>query len=253
MKILLHPKYHHPKIEIIETMGGLTGREVTLLEEFLYACLDKGKYYVLIDFGLVKIIDGRGTAVLEYFVNRHMHLRLFNIRPGIQGMLRMLGKEGFVKTYNEIDSDVAVFLFEKEISENKHTAKSSARGRRHTRVNTFFPNEFKHHSNHSEEIEGKANVLNISEAGLFANQIIAFNLKTGKIVNAPDLAERELHAIKFSLNGSLKLIETKGRCIWQKRKGKDLCIGIRFNGMSKVHKDMIRNYIYESIQSKDKP
>ena len=118
MKILLHPKYHHPKIEVIETMGGLTGRKVTLLEEFLYACLDKGKCHVLIDFGLVKIIDRPGTAVLEYFVSRHMHLRLFNIRPGIQGMLRMLGKEGFVKTYNEIDSDVAVSLFEKEISEN---------------------------------------------------------------------------------------------------------------------------------------
>jgi c-di-GMP-binding flagellar brake protein YcgR len=131
--------------------------------------------------------------------------------------------------------------------------KAAPGGRRHPRVNTFFPNEFKHHSNHSEEIEGKANVLNISEAGLFANQIIAFNLETGKIVNEPDLAERELHAIKFSLNGSLKLIETKGRCIWQKRKGKDLCIGIRFKDMSKVHKDMIRNYVYESIQSKDKP
>jgi hypothetical protein len=44
LKILLHPKYHHPKIEIIETMGELTGRKATLLEEFLYTCLDKGKY-----------------------------------------------------------------------------------------------------------------------------------------------------------------------------------------------------------------
>ena len=102
MKILLHPKYHHPKIEVIETLGELTGGKATLLEEFLYACLDKGKCHVLIDFGLVKIIDRPGTAVLEYFVSRHMHLRLFNIRPGIRGMIRMLGKEGFVKTYNEI-------------------------------------------------------------------------------------------------------------------------------------------------------
>ena len=247
MKILLHPKYHHPKIEIIETMGELTDRGAILLEEFLYTCLDKGRCHVLIDFGLVKIIDGLGTAVLEYFVNRHMHIRLFNIRPGIREMLRMLGKEGFVKTYNEIDIDVVVSLFEKEISEEKHTARSGTRGRHHPRVNTFFPNEFKHHSSHSEEIEGKANVLNISEAGLFANQIIAFNLKTGKIVNEPELAGRELHAIKFSLNGSLKLIEAKGRCIWQTRKGKDLCIGIRFKDMSKVHKDVIRNYVYETI------
>ncbi len=109
-------------------MGELTGGKATLLKKFLFTCLDKGKCHVLIDFGLEKIIDRPGTAVLEYFVNRHMHLRLFNIRPGIRGMLRMLGKERFVKTYNEIDSDVAVSLFEKEISEDKHTAKSSARG-----------------------------------------------------------------------------------------------------------------------------
>lgn len=251
MRILPNYKYH-PKIEIIEIMGELTGRGAIRLEEFLYNCLDKDKCYVLIDLGLVKRIDGMGIAVLEYFVKRGMHIRLFNIRPLIRDMIKVSGKEDFLDTYKEKDCDISVSLFEKEISEEKDRAKDGIIRRRHPRVNTSFPKEFHYHSGHNGKIHGKAHILNLSESGIFADRIITINTKTGGIVNDPKIAGRELHELRFELNGSSKLIETSGECVWEAKKFERLCAGIRFKDIGQDHKEMIRDYVYESIQSKDK-
>jgi len=84
-----------------------------------------------------------------------------------------------------------------------------------------------------------------------ADRIIAFNLETGKVVSKPEIAGCEIHDIKFSLDGTSKLIETKGKCIWQAGNGRNICAGVRFKGMSKVYKDSIRDYVYDSYQSEN--
>jgi anti-anti-sigma regulatory factor len=250
MKIFTH-HIAHSKIEIVEISNGLTGRGALQLEEFFCACLDEGKSHILINVENMKRIDGLGIYVLEYFLKRGMQIRLFNVDTEIQTMLDLSGKSNIIKPYNETDTDKALSLFEKEILKKKDKVSRGVMGRRYSRVNTSFSKEFKYHSGLNGEIEGKANVLNLSEGGIFANKIIAFNLKTGEIVNEPELAGRELDVIKFSLNGSSKVIEAKGKCVWQAKKNSRVCVGIKFKGLGKVYKDRIIEHINEVLQFKD--
>ncbi len=251
MKIFAHHR-DHSKIEIVEISNGLTGREALDLEKFFYTCLDEGNHYILINLENIKKIDGLGFHVLEYFLKRGMQIRIFNVETDIQTMLDLSGKRSIIKLYNETDTDMAVSLFENEMLKIKDKASLGVTGRCHTRINTSFAKEFKYHTASSnEEIEGKASILNLSEGGLFANKIIAYNLKTGEIVNEPELAGRELHVIKFSLNGSFKLIEAKGRCVWQARKNSRVCVGIKFKNLGNVYKDRIKEHINEAFQYTD--
>jgi anti-anti-sigma regulatory factor len=241
MKIITHRR-DHSKIEIVEISNGLTGREALDLEEFLYTCLDEGNHYILINLENIKKIDGLGFHILEYFLKRGIQIRIFNVEIDIQTMMDLSGKRNIIKPYNETDTDKALSLFEKEILKIKDKASLGVTGRRHTRINTSFAKEFKYHSSSNEEIEGKASILNLSEGGLFANRIRTFNLNTGKTLDEPQIAGRELHYIKFSLNGTSKLIEAKGRCIWQTRKNTRICVGIQFRNLGKVYKDRITEY-----------
>ncbi len=250
MKLFSH-HIAHSKIEIVEISNGLTGRGALQLEEFFCACLDEGKSHILINVENMKRIDGLGIYVLEYFLKRGMQIRIFNLETEIQTMLDLSGKQNIIKSYNETETDKAVSLFEKEILRERDKVSRGILGRRYSRVNTSFSKEFKYHSGHNGEIEGKASILNLSEGGLFANKIIAYNLQTGEIVNEPELAGRELDVIKFSLNGSSKVIEANGHCIWQTRKNSRVCVGIQFKNLSKVYKDMIKNYVNEVLQFKD--
>lgn len=250
MKIFAHHR-DHSKIEIVEISNGLTGREALDLEEFLYTCLDEGNHYILINLENIKKIDGLGFHILEYFLKRGIQIRIFNVETDIQTMLDLSGKRNIIKPYNETDTEKAVSLFEKEILKIKDKASLGVTGRRHTRINTSFAKEFKYHSSSNEEIEGKASILNLSEGGLFANRIRTFNLNTGKTLDEPQIAGRELHYIKFSLNGTSELIEAKGHCIWQTRKNSRVCVGIQFKSLGKVYKDRIKEHINEALQPKD--
>ena len=241
MKIFAHHR-DRSKIEIVEISNGLTGREALELEEFLYTCLDEGYHYILINLENIKKIDGLGFHILESFIKRGMQIRIFNVETDIQAMLDLSGKRNIIKLYNETDTDKAVSLFEKEILEKKDKASRGVTGRRYTRINTSFANEFKYHSDPDEEIEGKASILNLSEGGLFANRIRTFNLNTGKTLDEPQIAGRELHYIKFSLNGTSKSIEAKGHCIWQTGRNSRICVGIQFENLGKVYKDRIMEY-----------
>ncbi len=241
MKIFAHRR-KNSNIEIVEILNGLTGREALQLEEFLYTCLDKGKHYILINLENIRKIDGLGFHILEYFLKRGIQIRIFNVETDIQTMLDLSGKRNVIKPYNETDTDKAVSLFEKEILEKKDKASLGITGRHHTRINASFTNEFKYYSSSNEEIEGKANILNLSEGGLFVNRIRTFNLNTGKTLDEPQIAGRELHYIKFSLNGTSRFIEAKGHCIWQNKHNSRICIGIQFKNLGKVYKDMIMEH-----------
>ena len=167
-------------------------------------------------------------------------------------MLKMAGKQNIIKSYNEKRIDIAVSLFEKGILRERDKVRRGVLGRRHPRINTsVFAKEFKYYSDSNGEIEGKASILNLSEGGLFANRIRTFNLNTGKTLDDPQIAGCELHYMKFSLNGSSKLVEAKGHCIWQTKKNSRVCIGVRFKRLGKVYKDMIKNHVNEVLQSKD--
>ncbi len=241
-------RLHNSKIEIIEISDELTGRGALRLEEFLHTCLDecRGNCYKLINLKHTRKIDGLGIKVLEYFVNRGIQFRLFNVGSDIRNMLRMSGKENIIEICEEKDFDKAVSLFEKEILEEKAKVEVNVKGRRHPRIKTSFQTEFKYHSHRNGEITGKANVCNLSEGGIFASQIKAFNTKTREIVNEPEIAGKELHNLNFDLNGTSKSIETNGKCVWETKKRGELCAGIRFEDMKQSYKEMIRDFVAQT-------
>ncbi len=254
MKIFAYHRTHSRLeiLDIVEISSGLTGRGALQLQEFFYACLDEGKRYILINLKNIKKIDGLGIHVLEHFIKRGMQIRLFNLGTEIQSMLKMSGRQNIIKSYNEKRIDIAVSLFEKEILRERDKVHSRVLGRLHPRINTsFFAKEFKYYSDSNGEIEGKASILNLSEGGLSANRIKTFNLNTGKTLDDPQIAGCELHYMKFSLNGSSKLIEAKGYCIWQTIKNSKVCVGVRFKRLRKANKDMIKSYVKEVLQPKD--
>ena len=250
MKVFTH-HIAHSKIEIVEISNGLTGRGALQLEEFFCTCLDEGKCHILINVKSMKKIDGLGIQVLEHFQERGMQIRLFNLGLEIRSMLKISGKQNIIKSYNEKRIEIVVSLFEKEILRERDKASRGVLGRRYTRINTSFAKEFKYHSDSNGEIEGKASILNLSEGGFFANRIETFNSNTGKTLDEPQIAGRELHYMKFSLNGSSKLIEAKGHCIWQTRKNSRICVGVKFKNLGKVYIDRIREHVNDALQSKD--
>jgi hypothetical protein len=166
-------------------------------------------------------------------------------------MLRLSGKEDIIKVYNETDCDKVVSLFEKETLEEKDKGKDYIMGRRHPRIDTFFLAEFKYHPGHNGVVMCKADILNLSKGGIFADKIKTINTKTGKIVSRLEIAGQEFFDLRFKLNGSSEFIETKGECVWEKKKDENLCIGIRFKGMSKIYTDRIGDYVQKALLFKD--
>jgi len=102
------------KIEVIEVTGGLIGNGALEIQTRLYRCLDEGRCYQIIDLEQANKIDGLGITILENFVSRGLQIRLINVKPEIQGMIRMARKESFFQIiYNEKDRAKAASLFEK--------------------------------------------------------------------------------------------------------------------------------------------
>ncbi len=238
----------NPKIEVLEIYGELMARGAIQLEEFLYTSLDKGKYYKIIDLKHVKKTDGLGLKVLEYFINRGMQICLFNVQSDVQSLLSISGKEDVFKIYNCQDCDEVASLFEKEILGEKGPITDGARGRRHPRINTSLHVEFKYHTGHNHPIMARSKVLNLSEGGIFAEQIVTINTKTGKTVNASGLTDCKLYDLRFKINEDTGFIETRGVCVWETKKHKGLSAGIHFKKISKKNKDMISNYVYDPLR-----
>ncbi|MFQ5788745.1 MAG: ATP-binding protein, partial [Thermodesulfobacteriota bacterium] len=117
--------------------------------------------------------------------------------------------------------------------------------RRCPRIITTFQTEFKSSVVRNGEMGYKANVLNLSEGGILAGQITAFNIQTGKRVNVPEIeiVGKELYDLRFELNGSAMCILTSGKCVWEIRKGEKLYAGICFKDIKQSHIDMIRDYL----------
>ena len=245
MLIVSH-QTNNPKIKIIEILSELTGSAAIKLQAYAYSCLDEGKCYFLIDLKHVTKIDGLGLKVLEYFINRGVQVRLFNVDEDLRWMIRLSRKEAIFKIYNESDLKEVVSMFEREISE-EDASTDKVRKRQYPRIDTFFKADFKYHPGHNGVISGRASILDLSEGGMFADQILTIGAETGEIVIPQDVSGYELYDLKFKIDDSLEPIETRGECVREYRTHEKLCTGIRFKDMRQDHREMIRDYVYKNI------
>ena len=232
------------KIEVIEVTGGLIGNGALEIQTRLYRCLDEGRCYQIIDLEQANKIDGLGITILENFVSRGLQIRLINVKPEIQGMIRMARKESFFQIiYNEKDRAKAASLFEKDILEKKVIQGDDVlKKRHHIRVNTSFPSEFKFQRNHGLTT-GRAHILNLSEGGVLAGQIVAMNTNTEEIVHCQGMIEREIYDLKFKLNGDSTSITTQGKCVREFMIGESLYAGIRFNDINHHQRKIVQSFV----------
>ncbi|MFQ5786425.1 MAG: PilZ domain-containing protein [Thermodesulfobacteriota bacterium] len=158
----------------------------------------------------------------------------------------MSGKEDIFKVYNEQDSHKAVSMFEKEILEQDATGEN-IRNRDYPRVDTFFKADFKDHPGHNGVLSGRATILNLSEGGMFADQVLAMDAKTKDVFIPKKIAGHELYDMKFRLNGNSDIIETKAECVREFMDKENLNAGIRFKSMKQEHKEMIKDYVQEFV------
>ena len=234
----------NPKIEVIEVIGGFIGNGALEIQTHLYKCLDEGRCYQILNLNQVNQIDGLGITILENFLSRGLQIRLINVKPEIKGMIRMARKESFFQiVYNEKDWTKAASLFEKDILEKKVIPGDDVlKKRHHIRVNTSFPSEFKFQRNHGLTT-GRAHILNLSEGGVLAGQIVAMNTNTEEIVHCQGMIEREIYDLKFKLNGDSTSITTQGKCVREFMSGESRYAGIRFNDISHHQGKIIRSFV----------
>ena len=234
----------NPKIEVIGVIGGLIGNGALEIQTRLYRCLDEGRCYQIIDLEQANKIDGLGITILENFVSRGLQIRLINVKPEIQGMIRMAKKESlFQIIYNEKDWIKAASLFEKDISERPVTSGDGVlKKRHHARVNTFFPTEFKFQRNHGLTT-GRAHILNLGEGGVLVSQIVTINKNTEEMIPCQGMIEREIYDLKFKLNGDSTSITTQGKYFTEFMIEESLCAGIRFDDISHHQKKIVRSFV----------
>ena len=234
----------NPKIEVIEVIGGLIGNSALKIQTHLYRCLDEGRCYQIIDLEYVNQIDGLGVALLENFLSRGLQIRLINVKPEVKSVIRIAKKESFFQLmYNEKDRAKAASLFEKDILEKEIIPGDDIlKKRHHLRVNTSFPSEFKLQRNHGLTT-GRAHILNLSEGGALASQIVAINKNTEEMIPCQGIVEEEVYDLKFKLNGDSTTITTQGKCVREFVIGESLYAGIRFNDISHHQKQIIRAFV----------
>lgn len=233
----------NPKIEVIEVIGGLIGNRALEVQTHLYRCLDEGRCYQIIDLEQVNKIDGLGIMILENIVSRGLQIRLINVKPEIDWVIRMAKKESFFQIIDEKDWTMAASLFEKDLLEKKVICGDGVlKKRQHIRVNTAFPSEFKFHRDHGATL-GRANILNLGEGGVLAGHIIAMNADTEEIIRCEGMVKQEVYDLKFKLNGDVTSITVQGKCVREFMHGESLYAGIRFNDISHYQKKIVRSFV----------
>jgi len=241
---------HNPNIEIVILQGEMTGYSAIYLQEYFYECLDGGKNYFVIDLKYLKKIDGLGINVLCNAKSRGIHVGLLNVSHEIKCMLAISGNENLFKIYNETHSDKVVSMFEKDIKPGKVKTKNSSKMRRYSRIDTCFQAEFSYNPTHKDIISCRANILNLSEGGILADNIMAFSAETKKLVYSPEIDGCGLDEIKFKINEASNFIKSKGKCVGVFKTNEKLSAGIRFKGIRPDYKKKIRDYVNHAIWSK---
>ncbi len=232
----------NPKVKIVDVLSELTGNAAVNFQRSSYKYLDEGECCLLLNLKHVRKIDGLGFMVLEQFINRGGHIRLFNVGAEIRCMLRISGKDSLFKICSETDYREVASMFEKEELE-EDSNRDGIKKRHYPRVDTSFQAGFKYRSSHNGVVSGNATLRNLSEGGAFADQIMAINMENGETINQPKIGRYGLYDIKFRLNGESELIETKGECVREIRTEEKHYVSIHFNDMKQGHKEMIRDFV----------
>ncbi len=233
----------NPTIEVIEVVGGLIGNGALEIQTHLYRCLDEGRCYQIINLDQVNQIDGLGISVLENFLSRGLQIRLINVKPEIQGMLRMAKKESVFRILYEKDLTKAIAVFEKDALEKRAVlGEDVLKKRQHIRVKTSFPSEFKIQRDHAITL-CRSNILNLGEGGVLAGHIVARNTDTAETVHCRGMIEEDICDLKFKLNGDSTSITAQGKCVREFMIGESLYAGIRFNDINHQQKKIVRSFV----------
>ncbi|MBI5308568.1 MAG: PilZ domain-containing protein [Planctomycetes bacterium] len=240
MKIQYHT-IGNRKIALTAATGDLTGRGALSFQEFLEASLDKDSAYLLINMKKASKVDGLGLRMFDKWFSRGRQTRLFNVQHDVCSFISLAGKGHFLSNvYHETDNENALALFAKELLQN--AKEDSGNKRLHPRVATRIPATFKHHPCHNGVIVGRANIINLSEGGVLAGDVVAVNTTNGKEVKRLALVGQELYDLEFPLSDDLHTIRARGECVREIGGGDQLRLGVRFTGIDKDDQEKIHDY-----------
>ncbi|MGR3319597.1 MAG: STAS domain-containing protein [Candidatus Anammoxibacter sp.] len=214
MKIISH-KTHNPKIEIIEICGDITNSTVLEFKRYLYACLDYGRYNLIIDFKHVGVVDNEIINILSDFGIRDMRIRLFNVSYEAGWIIKKSGRSGILrKIYDVTDHVEAVSLFEREVLKLSRLEKGSINKRIHPRsLKVTLPAEFYYNPGENKIISGQLDILNISEKGALVAKIKVINKLTGRTFNPYRINGEKLYDLQFRLEENRQIIKTTVKCV----------------------------------------
>ncbi|MGR3317108.1 MAG: PilZ domain-containing protein [Candidatus Anammoxibacter sp.] len=236
-------KTKNKDIGLIELIGNCGGSYAIELQDYLNTCLDNSACFQLIGLKQASHIDGLCIRVMSNFIERGGEIRLFNIDHQIKWMLEMERKDKVINVYDEADTDKAVTMFTKEISDKEDKIKTGLKARRYTRVSANFPAEFNYHPGHNGVLSGRAKVINLSEGGMMVDHVSVISPGNGGVIDSPFSAEQELNDIKFQLDKDIGYITTGGHCVRTIGNNNRLTAGVRFTELDSEHKDKIRDFV----------
>ena len=234
-------------VNVVKGRGNMTGRDSEGLLVYLFDCLDKSENVHLIDFAQIEKIDGLGIDSICYFIERGMHISLFNVNTGIRAMLLLAGKNNVINIINETEIDKVISVFEKQIIEKKISIVDCKKRRLYTRINTSTPSKFTFYNEGKDIKNITANILNLSESGMRVGQIRVSNTKARAYSDKLFVKGLDLHDIIFELNGHSEIVECSGECVWESNSFDNFSAGIHFKEMSNKYRNRIRDYVDKSI------
>ncbi len=239
------------KIDCAMLHGDLIGSSALELQEYLYDCLDRSRLYQLLDLKDSLGIDSLGIDILRDFISRGIKLRLFNVVPDVRMCIKMARRENEIKMYKETDIDKVIELFEDEI--NREDQANGVKKRKHLRLESFFNLKFKYCFQNGKEATGFAKVTNMSEGGLFADNMVAICRDKKEFVAPAEIINKELYDLSFKLPSASKPVKTRGVCVREGRTEDKFWAGIRFDDNDKKSVNRIKSYIEDSCEETLRP
>jgi hypothetical protein len=119
--------------------------------------------------------------------------------------------------------------------------------RRHDRLNSALPLEFKCRGAKGEVLEFRAIVTNLSESGLFAEYIDLEDVSRSRSVINP--YELKMLDLKIKL-ANQKVVTVKGKVVRQRLKGDQVGIGIEFYHIDEENKRKLKTFLATQFNEK---
>ncbi len=228
-------------VDCIVIPGNLTGNVSIALQDYFGYCIDNNRLYQLINMKSSSQVDSLGVSVLCDFIFRGLEIRLFNVEPEIRITLKMAGKDGVIKIYNETDTDKAVSKFEDEISAKPPADESKSR--RGKRVDTDFNAQFKINLAHDKVVSACAMVKNLSQGGLLADNVATVLELEMEGALLSELEGKHFYDFKFDLGDEAGVITTRGVCVRNGDSDDGYWAGFKFDHTDKETTDRITEYV----------